>query len=39
MSRTKLLQRIKHMMQITEERGATEAEALSASKKIGDLLD
>ena len=39
MSRTKLLQRIKHMMQITEERGATEAEALVATKKIGDLLE
>ena len=39
MSRKKLLQRIKHMMQITEERGATEAEALTATKKIGDLLE
>ena len=39
MSREKILQRIKHMMQITEERGATEAEALVATRKIGDLLE
>ena len=39
MSREKLLQRIKHMMQITEERGATEAEALVATRKIGELLE
>ncbi len=39
MNRKKLMKRIKQMMQITEERGATEAEALTATKKVSELLE
>lgn len=39
MERDSLLRKIKHLMRVTEERGATEQEAITATKKVGELLE
>lgn len=38
MDKTRIIERIRKLQQMTEERGATEAEALAAAEKLGKLM-